>query len=51
MQEVALNKVNISEAFSCDTEISVYIKEDDSLATFALIKKRLERAKKESKEE
>lgn len=51
MQEVALNKINIAEAFSCDTEISVYVKEVDSLSTFGLIKKRLIRAKKDSKEE
>jgi aspartokinase len=49
MQEVALNKINISEAFSCDTEISIYVKEDDALATFALIKKRIDRAKKDCK--
>ena len=49
INEIALNRINIVEAFSCGTEINVFVAEKDSQKAFNVLKDMLERAKKEGR--
>lgn len=49
IDEIALSNINIIEAFSCGTEINVFVEEKDSQETFNLLKNMLTMAKKEKK--
>ena len=49
INEIAINGINIVEAFSCGTEINVFVAEKDSQEAFNVLKDMLGRAKKEGK--
>jgi hypothetical protein len=50
INEIALNGISLVDAFSCGTEISIFVKEADSQKAFNVLKDKITRAKKEFKE-
>ena len=48
--EIAINKINLVDAFSSTTEISIFVKEEDSQKTYNTLKDMIERIKQEEKE-
>lgn len=48
VNEFSINEINIVEAFSCGTEINIFVQESDSQQAFNVIKDMIERSRKES---
>jgi len=46
INEIALNKISLVDAFSCGTEISIFVKDEDRQKTFNVLENMIERAKK-----
>lgn len=50
INEIALNRISLVDAFSCGTEISIFINESDSQKTFNVLSDMIDRAKAEDKQ-